>query len=74
MAVSYLNKQGGTRSESLCREACELREWLIKHDTLLSAMLRPGDSYHLASFLSRNRPGPLEWSLADDLCHQLWYR
>ena len=73
-AVSYLNKQGGTRSKTLCEEACEIHEWLLDHDMLLSAIHRPGLDNELADFLSRNRPDPLEWSLADDLCLQLWDR
>ena len=73
-AVSYLNKQGGTRSRILCLEACEIHEWLISHEVTIEAIHRPGVDNHLADFLSRNRPDPVEWSLADHLCNALWQR
>ena len=73
-AVAYLNKQGGTRSQTLCQEAMAIHEWLISHQVHLSAVHRPGVNNHLADFLSRNRPNPTEWALADSVCARLWER
>ena len=63
-AVSYLNKQGGTISQSLCQEAVILHEWARQMDVHLIAVHRPGVCNELADYLSRNRPDPTEWSLA----------
>jgi hypothetical protein len=73
-AVSYMNKQGGTLSHTLCQEACRLHEWLIMHAIQLVAVHRPGVDNHLADFLSRNRPDPTEWSLSASMCRRLWER
>jgi hypothetical protein len=71
-AIAYLNRQGGTRSPSLCREACALHEWLLLHQVIAHAIHRPGVDNQLADFLSRNRPDPTEWSLADRMCRRIW--
>ena len=71
-AVAYLNKQGGTRSQTLCQEAIAIHEWLIVHQASVVAVHRPGVDNQLADFLSRTRPDPTEWSLADSVCACLW--
>ena len=71
-AVSYLNRQGGTRSWVLCQEACSLHEWMLLHNVTASAVHRPGVDNQLADYLSRNRPDPNEWSLSDHQCQRLW--
>ena len=63
-AISYLNKQGGTLSQSLCKEALLLHEWIRTIKVSLIAVHRPGVCNELADYLSRNRPDPTEWSLA----------
>jgi len=73
-AVAYMNKQGGTRSPTLCQEAVALHEWLIPRQVWLVAVHRPGKDNQLADFLSRNRPDPTEWALADSVCACLWRR
>ena len=73
-AVSYLNKQGGTRSRTLCLEACQLHEWMLQNEVQATAVHRPGVDNTLADFLSRNRPDPNEWSLSPYACRQLFRR
>ena len=71
-AVSYLNKQGGTRSLVLCEEAATLTLWALQHNVMLAAVHRPGVDNQLADFLSRNVPDPTEWSLSDCACQRLF--
>ena len=73
-AVAYLNKQGGTRSQTLCQEAIAINEWLIVRQASVVAVHRPGVDNQLADLLSRNRPDPTEWSLADSVGACLWQR
>ena len=70
-AVSYLNKQGGTMSYSLCQEATILHEWAKSIRVSLIAVHRPGVCNELADYLSRNRPDPTEWSLAQSTYNQI---
>ena len=71
-AVSYVNKQGGTRSWSLCQEAVELHNWLNSQNTQVFAVHRRGIHNELADFLSRTRPDPTEWSLSNHVAHLLF--
>ena len=71
-AVSNLNKQGGTLSWALCQEACDLHEWMLRHNVIVSAVHRPGQDNVLADYLSRHRPDPTEWSLSLRVCNQLF--
>ena len=73
-AVNYVNKQGGTRSATLCREAVELHHWLFDRDISVVAVHRPGVNNELADFLSRNRPDPTEWSLHPAIANRLFTR
>ena len=73
-AVSYLNKQGGTRSLTLCQEAVELHHWLISQNIQVFAVHRPGVNNELADYLSRNRPDPTEWSLNPNAARKLFRR
>ena len=63
-AVSYINRQGGTVSRALCQEAVIVHEWARANQVRLFAVHRPGVCNELADYLSRNRPDPTEWSLA----------
>ena len=71
-AVCYVNKQGGTKSWSLCLEARLLYDWAIQHQVTLRAIHRPGVDNVLADYLSRSRPDPLEWSLSKRVCEDLF--
>ena len=73
-AVSYLNKQGGTHSLTLCQEAMDLHLWLISHNIQVFAVHRPGVNNELADYLSRNRPDPTEWSLNPNAARKLFRR
>ena len=73
-AICYLNKQGGTRSWSMCQEAAQLTEWTLRHNVALQAVHRPGVDNVLADFLSRTRPDPTEWSLSTRACDRLFHR
>ena len=73
-AVTYINKQGGTRSWTLCQEAMTLYEWAFNHQVMLQAVHRPGVNNELADYLSRNRPDPTEWSLSKRACRMLFQR
>ncbi|MCP3680799.1 MAG: hypothetical protein GY782_11310 [Gammaproteobacteria bacterium] len=74
-AVSYVKRQGGTRSWRLYQESLLLHQWAFKHTVQLTAVHRRGINNQLADHLSRHRPDPLEWSLHEGLLRrvfQLW--
>ena len=62
--VAYVNKQGGTVSDSLCELTGQLLRWTDAHNMLLEARYLPGQSNVLADLLSRrNQVLGAEWSL-----------
>ena len=61
--VSYINKQGGTRSKKLCNLTLEILEWCNSLDTKLVASHIPGKDNYVADFLSRGSYLPTEWQL-----------
>ena len=62
--VSYINKQGGTRSLTLLRLTVELFLWLEAQNIIVRARHIPGCLNVIADHLSRpNRPISTEWSL-----------
>ena len=62
--VSYINKQGGTRSPTLLRLAVDLFLWLESQGIIVRARHVPGCLNVIADHLSRpNQPIPTEWSL-----------
>ena len=71
-AVSYVNKQGGTRSWTLCQEAVELHDWLNSQNTRVFAVHRRGIHNELADYLSRTRPDPTEWAQSDNVAQLLF--
>ena len=73
-AVAYINRQGGTRSSTLYKEALRLFNWAALNRVVLRAVHRPGVNNQLADFLSRNRPDPLEWALSHQVCASLFRR
>ena len=62
--VAYVNKQGGTMSDSLCELTGQLLQWTEAHNVLLETRHLPGQSNVLADLLShRNQVLGAEWSL-----------
>ncbi|XP_038046795.1 uncharacterized protein LOC119721003 [Patiria miniata] len=61
--VSYINRQGGTHSPSLCLATWELLSWCIPRQISLQATHLAGKKNILADALSRGRVSPTEWSL-----------
>ena len=72
MTVSYINKQGGTHSLSLCRLALDLWEWCDEHRIVISAVHLAGESNVLADALSRGNYCPTEWTLHRLTFESLW--
>ena len=70
--VSYINKQGGTHSLSLCRLALDLWEWCDEHRIVISAVHLAGESNVLADALSRGIYLPTEWTLHRLTYESLW--
>jgi hypothetical protein len=73
--VAYVNKQGGTRSPTLCLHARRLWDWSISHDIHLRAIHIPGIVNTLADNLSRGVSlSPTEWSLSKQVFQELYMR
>ena len=71
--VSYINKQGGTRSTSLLRLTVELFLWLESQDIIVRARHIPGCLNVIADHLSRpNQPIPTEWSLHPEIVKRIF--
>ena len=62
--VSYINKQGGTHSPSLCVEVWKILQWCLKHHIVVRIQHIPGRFNVLADRLSRmNKVIKTEWAL-----------
>ena len=72
--VFYINKQGGTRSATLCYLAWDLLHWCIKQDVTLRAVHLAGSDNHLADLLSRKAISPVEWSLHKETVDNIFNR
>ncbi|XP_067319280.1 uncharacterized protein [Anolis sagrei] len=59
----YINKQGGTRSQTLLSVITRIWEWCIQHNVLLTAIHLPGQDNILADSLSRTTKNNHEWHL-----------
>ena len=71
--VSYINKQGGTRSTSLLRLTVDLFLWLESQDIVVRARHIPGCLNVIADHLSRpNQPIPTEWSLHPEIVNRIF--
>ncbi len=55
--VSHINKQGGTRSWTLCLQMIKVLRWCHRHQISLTAVLLPGEDNVLADALSRRHQG-----------------
>lgn len=63
--VAYLNREGGTRSSTLCAHTLKFLGWCHSRQITLKAVHIAGVTNILADDLSRGRTsGPTEWSLA----------
>ena len=82
--VTYINKEGGTRSPSLCRETLKLLKWCKDWDITLVACHVPGVDNVLADALSRRgtqikaplkvRGSSVEWQLHRSVCRSIFQR
>ena len=71
--VSYINKQGGTRSPSLLRLSVDLFLWLEAQNIIVRARQIPGCLNVIADHLSRpNQPIPTEWSLHPEIVKRIF--
>lgn len=64
-AVSYINRQGGTVSRSLCKLALRLWDFCLANDIFPATTHVPGDNNTLADALSRDLSSCHEWELND---------
>ena len=70
--VAYVNKHGGTVSDSLCELTGQLLHWTEAHNMLLEARYLPGQSNVLADLLSRqNQVLGAEWPLHPQLAKKI---
>ena len=71
--ISYINKQGGTRSPTLLRLAVDLFLWLESQSIIVRARHIPGCLNVIADHLSRpNQPIPTEWSLHPEIVSHIF--
>ena len=71
-AVAYVNKQGGTKSFSLCWEAVQLWNFAIQNNIFLKAAHLPGLLNQWADSLSRRILPQLEWKLCPSVVRTLF--
>ena len=71
--VSYINKQGGTRSPTLLRLTVDLFLWLEAQNIIVRARHIPGCLNVIAGHLSRlNKPILTEWSLHPEIVKRIF--
>ena len=72
-ALSYVKKQGGTKSWDLFHLVEELFLWLEEHKVILIPRFIQGKTNVVADTLSRRgQIIPTEWTLNAQVCEQLW--
>ena len=73
--VSYLTKQGGTKSPDLCYLTWEVLNWCRSKGVSIRAVHIPGHLNVIADRLSRGNPiKRTEWSLASPIVQQVFLR
>ena len=72
--VQYINKQGGTKSIQLCLKTWDLWHLLIQNRIQLRAAHIAGKSNTLADLLSRTKIRHTEWTLEDQIVHQIFQK
>ena len=70
--VQYLNKQGGTKSATLCFLTWKVLLWCQEHRVEIRAVHIAGLDNGLADYLSRERVKPTEWSLNEGVVKRLF--
>ena len=70
-AVAYVNRMGGTRSETLTDLAKEMWEWALQQNIHIMAIHIPGMTNLRADFASRHWDDPSDWFLRKDLFREL---
>ena len=71
---AYINKMGGTKSQTMCWQVVDLLKWCIANQIQLSAIHVPGVENVLADFLSRQEVDQREWSLHGRVVNQVFAR
>lgn len=71
-AVSYINKQGGTVSRTLCKLALDIWTLCIQRNIFLVATHVPGVQNVLADALSRDHITTHEWSIKLKYLHPIF--
>ena len=82
--VAHINKQGGTKSRTLCLQTVKVLDWCLRHGIELQAVHLPGEDNKLADALSRKTSGTLgpskvrgssvEWHLLPSICRIIFQR
>jgi len=72
--VAYLNKQGGTKSPTLCMKMWEFFHWLRPMGITIQALHVPGVENERADYLSRVFSSSLEWQLLPSVVQQIFLR
>ena len=70
-AVAYINNMGGVRSPLLDSLSRSIWEWCKLRDIFISAQHIPGKANNQADTLSREISSNLEWSLNDEVFHEV---
>jgi ribonuclease HI len=71
--VSYINKQGGTRSSQLCHQTLDLLKWTEEKNIILTSTFVPGALNVVADRLSRKHQIlKSEWTINNDVLLQIW--
>ena len=72
-ALSYISKQGGTKSWTLFRLVEEIFLWLEEHQVLLVPQFIQGVKNTVADSLSRRgQVLPTEWTIHPEVCKEIW--
>ena len=70
-AVTYINKLGGTHSQSLCQLALSIWNWCLQQNIFLIAEHLPGKQNTLADEESRNMKDRCDWMLNPLIFNQI---
>ena len=71
--VSYINKQGGTRSPNQCIEVWEILHWCLEQDVMIKICHIPGKFNILADRLLRlDRPVKMEWASDQSIANSIF--
>lgn len=73
-AVSYVNKEGGTRSAILCRIATEIALWCEARNISIEAVILAGTANEIADIESRSASDASDWRLDPGIAAKLFER